>query len=232
MIPKVIHYCWFGKGEKPKLAKKCIESWAKYLPDYSIKEWNEDNFDLNLYSYAKEAYEQRRYAFVTDIVRLYALFYEGGIYMDTDVEVIQNLDSLLEYSAVSGFETETSIPTGLIASEPGHPMIKEFLDEYDGLHFNDLTTNVTRITNTCLKYGLRQNNSQQTINGFTLLPKDVLCPKSYVTGKIETTERSLTIHHFAGSWYTPAEKRKQAIAKLLGPRISRFIVDIKAHLVK
>ena len=116
MIPKKIHYCWFGRGEMPDLVRKCIASWKKYLPEYEIKEWNEDNFDLNSYPYVREAYHNKRFAFVTDVVRLHALYYEGGIYMDTDVEVLKPLDSLLNYKIVSGFESETQIPTGLMAS--------------------------------------------------------------------------------------------------------------------
>lgn len=217
MIPKVIHYCWFGRNPLPPLAVKCIESWRKYCPDYEIKEWNEDNFDLSMYPYVKEAYEARKFAFVTDVVRLYALYHEGGIYMDTDVEVIKPLDSLLGYEAVSGFESETQIPTGLMACREGHPLFGELLHEYDGIHFVkpdgsfDLTTNVTRITNTCLKYGFQPNNRLQTVKGFTLLPKDYLCPKSYEDGKIRLTDNTLCIHHFAGSWI---KKRSLLMMKL------------------
>ena len=206
MIPKKIHYCWFGRGKMPELAKRCIESWKKYCPNYEIKEWNEDNFDLDMYPYVREAYDNRKFAFVTDVVRLYALYTEGGIYMDTDVEILKPLDCLLEYEAISGFESETQIPTGLMACRGGHPFFKELLLEYEGIHFVkedgsfDFTTNVTRITNACLKHGLKLNNTLQTINGFTLLPKDFLCPKSYTDGKIYLTNNTLTIHHFAGSW--------------------------------
>ena len=104
MIPKKIHYCWFGRSKMPELALKCIASWKKYLPDYEIKEWNEDNFDLELYPYVREAYNNRKFAFVTDVVRLYALYTEGGIYMDTDVEVLKPLDCFLNHQAFSGFE--------------------------------------------------------------------------------------------------------------------------------
>lgn len=221
----------------PELARKCIDSWKRYLPEYEIKEWNEDNFDINSYPYVREAYENRRFAFVTDVVRLHALFYEGGVYMDTDVEVLKPLDSLLGYEIVSGFESDTQIPTGLMASQVGMPFILELLQDYNDAHFVksdgtiDLTTNVERITQHCLKYGIQLNNTLQTVNGFTFLPKDYLCPKSYDDGKIRLTENTLVIHHFAGSWYTPIEKMKQRVAKILGPRLSSFLARIKSLLV-
>lgn len=229
MIPKIIHYCWFGRGNKPALALKCIESWKKFCPDYEIKEWNEDNFDLALYPYAKEAYDARKFAFVTDVVRLYALYNEGGIYMDTDVEVIKPLNSLLSYEAVSGFESPTQIPTGLMACREGHPLFEELLHEYDDIHFVrpdgtfDMTTNVTRITNTCAKYGFVPNNQLQTIKGFTLLPKDYLCPKSYVDKKIYLTDNTICIHHFSGSWQMNA--RRRLLYKIMGENIGRYIFE-------
>lgn len=206
MIPKKIHYCWFGSGEKPELAKRCMQSWHKYLPDYEIKEWNEDNFDLDMYPYVREAYDNRKFAFVTDVVRLYALYNEGGVYMDTDVEVLKSFDILLGYDAVAGFESESLIQTGIMASREGLDIFKEMLSEYEGLHFVnpdgtfDTTTNVVRITRILSKYGFVPNNQLQTVKGFTLLPKDFLCPKSTVDGKIRLTENSLVIHHFAASW--------------------------------
>ena len=233
MIPKKIHYCWFGRGELPDLAKKCIDSWKKYLPDYEIKEWNEDNFNLEAFPYVKEAYDSRKFAFVTDVVRLHALYNEGGIYMDTDVEVLKPLDTILEYKGVSGFETEKDIPTGLMAAEKGHPLVKEWLDEYNGLHFIkgggslDLTTNVVRITRICKRYGFISNNKTQTVQEFTFLPKDYLCPKSYETGKIELTNNSLTIHHFAGSWQTPYHKFVIHFSKIFGKKTAVFLGRIK-----
>ena len=206
MIPKIIHYCWFGGNPLPELAKKCIESWKKYCPDYEIKEWNENNFDINCCDYVKEEYEKKKWAFISDVARLFALVNEGGIYMDTDVEVVQPLDSLLSYHAVSGFESDVAIPTGLMACEKNNPIFKEFLDEYKNIHFIlpdgkiDTTTNVVRITKTCLKYGFVPNNQMQTINTFTLLPKDYLCPKDNQTGKLLLSNNTLTIHHFNGSW--------------------------------
>ena len=233
MIPKVIHYCWFGRGQMPKLALKCIESWKKYCPDYEIKEWNEDNFDLDLYPYVREAYDARKFAFVTDVVRLYALYHEGGIYMDTDVEVIKPLDSLLAYDAVSGFESPTQIPTGLMASRNGHPLFKELLDEYNGIHFVrpdgtlDITTNVIRISNTCREYGLRLDNTLQTVRGFTLLPKDFLCPIEHEGHRLVLTPNTLCIHHFAGSWVTGKALWKKRVARLLGSNLTLLIIKIK-----
>lgn len=233
MIPKVIHYCWFGRGPMPKLALKCIESWKKYCPDYVIKEWNEDNFDIDMYPYVREAYNARKFAFVTDVVRLYALYHEGGIYMDTDVEVIKPLDSLLAYDAVSGFESEAQIQTGLMACRDGHPLFKELLDEYNGIHFVrpdgtlDTTTNVIRISNTCRKYGLRLDNTLQTVRGFTLLPKDYLCPIEHEGHRLRLTENTLCIHHFAGSWVTGKALWKRRVARLLGSNLTILIIRIK-----
>lgn len=224
MIPKVIHYCWFGGKPLPPLAIKCLESWKKYCPDYEIKRWDETNFDVNYNTYVKEAYESKKWAFITDVVRLYALVNEGGIYMDTDVEVIKPLDDLLIYNAVSGFENDAQIPTGLMACIKGYSLFNELLHEYDDLHFiredgvMDMTTNVVRITNKCLNYGFVPNNKKQTINGFTLLPKDYLCPKSYLDGKIYLTNNTYTIHHFAGSWHTSKHHLFSILSKILGGR--------------
>ena len=236
MIPKVIHYCWFGGNFLPELAQKCIESWKKYCPDYEIKRWNETTFDIHSNAYVEEAYEARKYAFVTDYVRLYALYHEGGIYMDTDVEVLKPLDDLLGYEAVSGFETESRIPTGLMASREGHPFIKELLADYDDIHFKrvdgtlDMTTNVTRITEHCLRYGLQLNNTLQTVNGFTLLPKDYLCPGEQVGRRLILTDNTLCIHHFAGSWLPKKQQWKKTIIRIIGPRLTDVCVKVKSWM--
>ena len=215
-IPKIIHYCWFGGNPLPEMALHCIASWKKYCPDYEIIEWNESNFDLNYNAYVREAFEAKKWAFITDVVRLHVLTEYGGIYMDTDVEVLKSLDCLLNYEAVSGFESDTMIPTGLMACMKGQPLFLELLHEYDDIHFKnddgtlDTTTNVTRITNTCNKYGFEANNTLQTVCGFTLLPNDYLCPKNPDTLETHITERTLTIHHFDGSWLSEEDKyRKQ-----------------------
>lgn len=239
MIPKIIHYCWFGGNPLPELALKCIASWKKYLPEYEIKEWNETNFDLHYNDYVWQAYQNKKWAFITDVVRLYALVNEGGIYMDTDVEVLKPLDSILQFDAVSGFEDDAQIPTGLMASIPHQPMFEELLHEYDTLPFVkpngtlDLTTNVVRITNACTRYGFIPNNQQQTINGFTLLPKDYLCPKSIIDGKIYLTGNTLTIHHFAGSWASPwRQALTKSITKIFGVRFRLWIGKLYHQIVK
>lgn len=234
MIPKIIHYCWFGKGKKPKLALKCIESWKKHLPDYKLKEWNEDNFDLDLYPYTREAYDNRKYAFVTDVVRLYALYNEGGIYMDTDVEVLKSLDKFLLHTAFSGFEDDIYIPTGIIGSKKNGTWIKNNLDLYNNQHFInndgiiDLTTNVIRITNNLLQYGLKCNNTYQDFpNMVTIYEKDVFCPKSHIDGKIHITDRTTTIHHFLGSWMPMQRRIGIRIKKIIGEKYFNILLNIK-----
>ena len=205
MIPKIIHYCWFGGKPKPELAQKCMKSWARYCPDYRLMEWNEACFDVSAFPYAKQAYDAKKWAFVTDVVRLYALYHYGGIYMDTDVEVVRPLDRFLEHRAFSGFENETSIPTGIMAAEQGHPLIKKLLDSYESRSFlidgePDLTTNVTTITKLLSAEGFKANNQLQEVAGITLYPYDYFCPCDHKTMRLLRTENTYTIHHFAGSW--------------------------------
>ncbi len=225
MIPKKIHYCWFGKNPLPDMAKKCIASWKKYCPDYQIIEWNEDNFDVNCCAYSAEAYAAKKWAFVSDVARLYALVTEGGIYMDTDVEVLKPLDDILNHQALSGFEAHDRIPTGLMACEKENPFFRELLHEYDTAHFirpdgeMDLTTNVTRITNACLKHGLVLNNTLQSVCGFTLFPNDYFCPKDFDTKILTITQNTYTIHHFDGSWL-PEEER---YALQIRPQLAKFM---------
>ena len=229
MIPKIIHYCWFGNNPLSPLAQKCIQSWKLFCPDYKIIEWNEKNFDLNYNAYVKEAYTAKKWAFITDVVRLYALTKYGGIYMDTDVELLKSLDDILKYQAVSGFESENRMPTGMMASCSHHPLFLELLHEYDDLHFikedgsYDMTTNVTRITNTCLKYGLKLNNTLQEVHGLTLFPNDYFCPKDSQTLKLTLTSNTYAIHHFDGSWLDSRAKHKQNIKKILGPTLCQFL---------
>lgn len=222
MIPKRIHYCWFGKGEKPKLVEKCISSWKKYCPDYEIIEWNEDNFDVNSAPlYVSQAYASKKWAFVTDYVRLWAMVKCGGIYMDTDVEVVRSLDFILEHDAVSGFESETKIPTGLMACREGFPLFEEFLRYYDDAVFInedgtlDMTTNVAIITNICLKYGFVPNGKYQEIEGFAIYPRDVFCPLDDATGIMYDSPHTATIHWFNKSWLPENIRFRSKITKVI-----------------
>lgn len=215
MIPKKIHYCWFGNGEKPELAIKCIESWKTHCPDYELVEWNEQSFDIDSAPlYVRQAYENKKWAFVTDYVRLYAMVNYGGVYMDTDVEVIKNIDAFLDNSAFSGFEDGVNIPTGIMASEKDFPLFKKLLDYYDDVSFVNedgtlnTVTNVTIITGICEKNGLIKNNKFQIIDGFALYPKDYFCPIDYETGKLIKTQNTFTIHWFAGSWRSKEEQEQ------------------------
>lgn len=225
MIPKKIHYCWFGGNPLPELAQKCIASWKKYCPDYEIIEWNENNFDIHCCKYVEEAYNAKKWAFVSDVARLYALVNYGGIYMDTDVELLNSLDPFLNYEAFSGFEAMDRIPTGLMASEKGQVFFKELLDEYKSEYFiknngeYDLTTNVERITKQALKYGLKLNNEKQTIKGFTLFPNDYFCPKNLQTLELVITQNTIAIHHFDGSWLPDEDK----LAKELFKKYNKFL---------
>lgn len=211
-IPKKIHYCWFGNNKIPDDQKKYIETWKKLCPDYEIKEWNEKNFDINCNKYVKEAYEAKKFAFVSDFVRLYALYNEGGIYMDTDVEVIKPLDSFLEQKAFVGFESEQDIMTGLIGAQKGNEWIKMLLEDYDEISFYqdngemDLTTNVERIVNkTKQNYKINLKSSYQELGDVTIYPLDYFCAKDWKTGIVTKTKNTYTIHHFKGSWHTKEE---------------------------
>ena len=216
-----------------ELAQKCIESWRKFCPDYEIIRWDESNFNLNYNEYVLEAYEAKKWAFVADVARLYVLVNYGGIYMDTDVEVLKPLDEFLQYEAFSGFESQTRIPTGIMASVIGQELFMELLSEYDGIHFikvdgsYDLTTNVIRITNRCLKYGFVPNNQKQTINGVTFFPKEFFCPKDYNTRITEITDNTYTIHHFDGSWMSD----EQRLAKQLRLHCMKIMPEFIAGYV-
>ncbi|ULL13909.1 glycosyl transferase [Paenibacillus sp. H1-7] len=225
-IPRIIHYCWFGRGDKPKIIKKCMKSWNKHVNGFQFMEWNEDNFDVSSIPYVKQAYEAGKYAFVSDYVRLYALYHYGGIYMDTDVEVLQSLDRFLDHEVFSGFEDEKHVPTGIIGSVKGHGWIKSLMDYYNDKTFLladgsfDLTTNTRIITDSCLKYGLIANNEFQVLrNGLTLYPRTFFCPYDYINGASFITKDSYTIHHFAKSWL-PAHVRWRSSVKRIAGRFA------------
>lgn len=213
-IPKIIHYCWFGGKPKPELAEKCIKSWKKFCPEYEILEWNESNFDISTAPlYVRQAHEAGRWAFVTDYVRLKALTEMGGIYMDTDVEVIKPLDPYLKHRAFAGFENPARVQTGLLACEKGFPLFLEFMRYYDTASFlredgsHDITTNVEILTALCVRYGLKLNGTYQEVADFAIYPTEVFCPVDYDTEKLHKTRKTVVIHWFAASWHTEEELR-------------------------
>lgn len=213
MIPKKIHYCWFGRNPLPKVTRKCIDSWKKYLPDHEIIEWNEDNFDVHANKYMHEAYLQRKYAFVSDYARFRVLHDHGGIYFDTDVELIRPLDSMLDKGPFMGFEKSLAIngygadmPLGVnpglgIAATSGMSFLKEILDYYDTLDFDiSKGTIVYHTTRLLAKYGLNDENRVQQVAGFTIYPDDYLCPLDSTTGILTKTANTVSIHRYSCSW--------------------------------
>ena len=237
MIPKIIHYCWFGRGPMPELALKCIESWHKYMPDYEYRLWNEDNFDINCNPYVKEAYEARKFAFVTDYVRLYALYTEGGIYMDTDVEILKPYDDLLNLSGFIGFEGTKYSPvgTGTIACLPNGEWVQEQLHEYEGIHFIqddgtfDLLTNPFRITAVMKNNGFIQNGKEQVYKDMHIFPVEYFCPRQ-TTGEIFITENTYCDHHFMGSWAGKSGNWKQKLKSVIGQKNMTRLIKLKRKL--
>jgi len=215
MIPKIIHYCWFGRGPMPELALKCIESWHKFMPEYEYKLWNEDNFNVNSTPYTKEAYEARKFAFVTDYVRLYALYNEGGIYMDTDVEVLKPFDDLLGLTAFTGYEGSKYQPpvTGIMASVANGIWVKEQLDYYSNdRHFVlpdgtfDATTNTVIITNIMKQNGFISDGKHKVYKDMDIFPVEYFCPLQ-TTGELLITQDTYCNHHFCGSWNDNPKKK-------------------------
>lgn len=207
MIPKKIHYCWFGGNPLPELAIKCIKSWKKFFPDYEIIEWNENNYDVHKIPYISQAYEAKKYAFVSDYARFDILYEHGGIYFDTDVEVIKSMDKIIEQGAFAGVELPGKLAAGLgLASPAASPIYKEILDSYKHSQFidkngeNDLTTVVIRVSDIFRKYGFTDENKIQNICGIIIYPTEYFCPYNYENNTMKITTNTYTIHHYDGSW--------------------------------
>ena len=231
MIPKIIHYCWFGRGEMPQLAKDCIISWHKYMPDWEYKLWNEDNFDVNQNAYTKEAYEAKKFAFVSDYVRLWALYNEGGLYLDTDVELFKPFDDLLKYHAFAGFEGSKHLPVGtcVMASEANCEWIKEQLDYYTDRHFInsdgsfDLTTNVQFMNAKMCEHGFVQDGSEQDFKDVHIFPVDYFSPRR-TTGEYIRTDNTYCDHLGLASWNAQSIGWKGLVRKIVGQKnMTRFI---------
>lgn len=244
MIPKIIHYCWFGGKPLPEDAKRCIASWRHYMPEYEIKEWNERNFDVRCNTYCAQAYEAKKYAFVSDFARLAILYQEGGIYFDTDVEVIKPLDDILAKGAYMGCETSPTAHQALItvnpglglAVEAGHPLYKELIEQYNRRSFlredgsMDLKTIVATTTELLTKHGLQTTADIQRVEGITVYPSAYFCPIS-TDGEIHITEQTRTIHHYAQSWL-PASHiwLRRIILAVGGTKLKRHASRLYARL--
>ena len=225
-IPKVIHYCWFGKGKMPALAEKCIKSWRKFCPDYKIVCHNEENFDITENRYVKEAYESGKWAFVSDYVRLKVLYEQGGIYLDTDVELIKPLDDLIKETGFMGFDDRGIVATGLgFACEKGNELVRILLSDYDDIPFVlpdgtfDITPCPDRNTKTMVSLGLDRSIKDQVFMGIHLLPEDYLCPLKYYTGKKVITKNTYSIHHFCASWTSKTTKRTLFLKRIIGVKL-------------
>ncbi|GFO55057.1 glycosyl transferase [Geomonas sp. Red276] len=231
-IPKVIHYCWFGHNHKPPLVERCMASWRQALPGYRIKEWNESNFDTGCFPYVAEAYEARKFAFVSDVARGQALYREGGIYLDTDVEVLKSFDPLLVHRSFWGFEAGNFLATSTFGSIAGHPLLAAYLEHYRDRHFvkedgsYDLTTNVSLLTSLWEGEGIALDNAmQRTYDGDCIYPQRYFSPYDYRTGGTASYPESYTIHHYTGTWNSSRlAEIKRAVKRvshaILGERLS------------
>ena len=238
MIPKIIHYCWFGKSEMPKLAQKCIASWHKHMPDWEFRLWNEDNFDVNCMPYTKEAYEAKKYAFVSDYVRLQALYDEGGLYFDTDVEAFKSFDDLLNYKAFAGFEGSKHVPVGtcVMASEAAGEWIKEQLGYYQDRHFLkqdgsfDMTTNVQFMNAIMCEQGFVQDGSEQDFKDLHVFPVDYFSPR-HTTGEYIRTENTYSDHLGLASWDCNIGGWKSYLRKIVGQKAMTLLIKFKRRIV-
>lgn len=238
MIPKIIHYCWFGGKPIPKEHQKYIESWKKFLPNYEIQRWDETNYDVTCIPFSAEAYHVGKFAYVSDYARLKILYEHGGIYFDTDVEIIKPLDDILLKGPFMAFEKNSSaldgellnVAVGLgFAVEPYNPIIRRLLDFYESHHYiypdghMEQITIVKIVTDILKQYGLEHSDKPTTVAGITIYPWDYFCPIEFLSSKLEITENTRTIHHYSASWMSWKDKLKMQkgyyankLRKLLG----------------
>ncbi|WP_294398473.1 glycosyltransferase [uncultured Clostridium sp.] len=223
LIPKIIHYCWFGKNKKPKIVTRCIESWKNILSDYQIIEWNEDTFDISSNEFVKQAYDKGMYAFVSDYVRVLALYNYGGIYLDTDVEVLKEFSlDLLRNDSFWGFEEKNFIATSTIGAKKGNEFIKELLNSYNTKNFIkddgaiDTLTNVAIVSQMVKKIGIKLDGTLQSVEGIaTFYPQEYFSPYDYINCYSKQTEETYTIHHYYKSWLPYSIRIRTSIKKLL-----------------
>lgn len=219
MIPKKIHYCWFGGGEKPALAQKCILSWRRFCPDWEIIEWNEDNFDLNQNDYVRYCYANKKWAFLSDYVRLAVVCRHGGVYFDTDVELLKPLDALLKHGAFYSFETADMVNTGQgFGAQMGHPTVVAMAAEYESLrpdHQGQFTLTPCPAMNTraLLNFGLRLDGKCQNVAGAEILSAEYMNPYDEPTGRLLKTANTLSIHWYSKSWLSPGLRLRSKLTR-------------------
>lgn len=239
MAEKKIHYCWFGGNELPDFVKKCIDSWKKYLPDYEIICWNESNFDVEICQYVKEAYEAKKWAFVSDYARMYVLYNHGGLYFDTDVELIRPINTLIEKGPFMARESsfpEFGVNSGLVLyAEKGMPVYREIMDDYEKSHFvqgdgtNSYFTVVERVTNILKTHGLTNEDKVQKVAGVLIYPRQYFCPLDYDTGKLNVTEQTYAIHWYSATWMDEAMQHRRDVCtkfnNIFPKKIAKFLGD-------
>ena len=219
MIPRKIHYCWFGGNPLPKTVRKCIDSWRKYCVDYEIIEWNESNYDLTRNQYMLDAYREKKWGFVPDFARADIIFTHGGIYLDTDVQIIKCFDSLLDCNSFFGFEDDNTgeyfVNLGHgFAAEKGNELVKKIVDSYQKLSFYNEDGSMNLIPSPqlnsieFLKFGFQMNNQLQEIDGNILYPGDFFDPKNFGTGKLTISDNTYSIHHYDASWFDEDKKEQ------------------------
>ena len=231
MIPKIIHYCWFGGAPLPDDVKAYMATWREHFPDFEIKQWDESNFDVNALTYTRQAYFAKKFAFVSDVARLHALVTEGGLYFDTDILVKKPFpEEWFSLDGVGSFEHDSYVETGLLASKAGQKFMTEFLNVYKAIPFfnglsYDMTTNVIRLTQFMQSNGFVMNNVEQTIDGFTLFPQQLLCGKDWVRGRYDD-ENTYAVHDYAGTW------GRDVLSHVLKHMCTAAATIIKWHLRK
>lgn len=214
-IPKIIHYCWFGPKAIPELELICMESWKKYFPDYTLMFWSEKTFDVNEFPFTKQAYDNKYFAFVSDFVRAKVLKEYGGVYLDTDLEVLSNFTELLQGNeVVLGFENKTFVGTAMMATISDHFIFKEMLEYYNDLSFVnskgelEITANPSILAEILEKYNIELNGDEQFLNGVKVYKREVFFPKKLAQNSFRIGEETRTIHHFKGSWLTERQKKR------------------------
>lgn len=241
-IPKKIHYIWFGRGEKSELIQKCMQTTKDMLPDWEIIEWNEDNYDINSCAYMKEAYEQKKYAFASDYARFDLLYKYGGVYLDTDVELLKAFpDSFLNNKGFTGVESNNKIAPGLVfACEVGNPIVKEIIEMYQQDHFVDskgsidTRTVVDRVTDVFYRHGFIKDGRNQDLDGFRVFPSEYFCAYDFVTKEFTITDKTISIHHYTATWLTPKKRVKKAVQdtlrRILGVKGYQKVISVKRKL--